>query len=67
MSAWNHRCCEGCWQDLHPNRVPCRVKDAKEAPCCFCGFPTVSGIFIRFDPKEMPRCRGLHDDEPATA
>lgn len=51
---------------MNGDRVPTRVIDAPEEPCCFCSEPTKSGIYTRHDPKELA-CEGtrgpVHEDE----
>jgi hypothetical protein len=79
MSGWNHLICDDCWASREGDREPCRVRgeaeaDGAEAPpapaCCFCGDPTTSGIFVRFDPRAMPcahrRMLGLAEDRELT-
>lgn len=58
MAGWTHAVCEACWQYLHPNRRPVRVKDSGRARCCYCGRSTVSGIFVRDDPGLTPHPKG---------
>lgn len=57
-SRWNHLLCDVCWDKLHPNRAPVRLKD-DSGQCCVCRAVTTSGIYIRADPAEMP-CNGTH-------
>lgn len=41
---------------LRSVRKPARVDDAALASCCFCSAPTISGIFVRRDPDDVPYC-----------
>ena len=56
-----HRSCESCWKKRHPDREPTRVKDDPEGPCCSCGSPTASGIYV-FDRGTFEFCKGNHDE-----
>ena len=53
--GWTHRICEECWNKRNPDREPVKVKSQYDElkPCCFCGKETASGIFVRFDPKQL--------------
>ncbi len=55
MSNWNHRMCEVCWAQRHPEgRVPVRLMEPRPIEiCCFCAGETQSGIFVRQDPKTL--------------
>lgn len=53
MSNWNHLMCDGCWSDRHPHREPNRLLEPETEPCCFCGTPTTSGIWMRGNPNEL--------------
>lgn len=73
MSKWNHLMCEACWNTRNPHRTPIKVReeyrDESATPCCFCGKPTQSGIYVRHDPQEL-LCHGiagehLHDSQQA--
>jgi hypothetical protein len=55
VTPLNHLLCEACWKrgcSEEPDRV-----DSPEGPCCMCGEPTRSGIFVRELPALM-RCQG---------
>lgn len=68
MTWHNAVCCERCWIDregtwkeIHPGILalisvprPTRLTEAPIEECCFCGGPTISGIYVRANPKEMP-------------
>jgi hypothetical protein len=52
---WTHAICELCWSKLckakgEPGRNPVRMIETVEESCCFCGYPTIAGIYIRRDP-----------------
>jgi hypothetical protein len=64
MSKWAHIICDDCWEARH-KKVPFRAVDQKTWPCCFCGEPTQSGIFVREDPQTV-KCKGsgdYHDED----
>lgn len=64
---WNQPICEMCWIERnseweeHPDgfdvlvsiRQPVTVKNSGIETCCYCGDPTVVGIYIRKDPDEV--------------
>ena len=54
MAEWNHLMCAACWNDdeRHVNKA---VEGAwsEAEPCCFCGNPTTSGIYVRHDPTKL--------------
>lgn len=75
MSAWTHSCCERCWIEregewrpapevggdvLVSIRRPVRIREPDLEQCCFCGAPTIIGIYVMHDPKELSLCSG-HD------
>jgi len=65
MSRWTHIICENCWWRIRSDRQPVRYTvRLKPFPCCFCGEPTQSGIFVRGDPKTV-KCggEGVYHDE----
>lgn len=58
MAQWNHNICDLCWQNRceaqgNAGRAPVRIKNAQEVKCCFCDALTISGIFVRQDPKTV--------------
>ncbi len=61
MSRFTHPICDACWTRATNGRTPLRLTEPEEEQCCFCGVATVSGIYVRKDPKELPACTG-HDD-----
>jgi len=62
--SFNHAICDDCWGKREPKRDPVRIKDFKCMSCCFCGDPTVSGIYVRNDPKdEKLACKGEHKED----
>ena len=54
MLQWNQPICDDCWLATEGNRVPCRVIEAKEEACSYCGEATKSGIYVRADPSTVP-------------
>lgn len=66
---WNHPQCERCWAERNMSldrveedgavvesvRQPIRLTAVVEPEiCCFCGFPTWAGIWVRADPADAP-------------
>lgn len=76
MSNWTHPKCEACWIAdsatvdgsgyIESIRAPTRVVDPDLELCCFCGNPTLVGIYVRADRAELPLCPGHSDgiEEP---
>ena len=65
--GWTHPQCERCWVDEHTDDegrvpVPCRVIDGTARMCCFCGYPTWAGIYVRFDPEKVPKCSASQEE-----
>lgn len=69
MSDLTHPQCERCWCERNSEikgadeggvlveefRNPFRVKDISEPElCCFCGYPTWAGIFVRAAVEDTP-------------
>jgi hypothetical protein len=54
MSDWNQPICWRCWGRRNPGRVPVRVHPPVQEKCAYCGTPTISGIYVRDDPKLVP-------------
>ena len=54
--SWTQPCCDDDWIEHHPGREPTRIKPefADEETCCYCGQVTVSGIYVRVNPHEVP-------------
>lgn len=73
MAEWTHNICERDWfadrkYSAHESggfRMPSRILDPDGGDhngiCCVCGVPTVSGIYIREDEKELT-CKGDHEN-----
>ena len=60
----DHAICDDCWAGKNPKRVPMRCKTIECESCCFCGAPTLSGIYVRHDPKdEKLACKGEHKED----
>lgn len=61
MSAWNHLICDSCFPIFRPGQTPHKVReefrDEKADPCCFCGRPCQTGIYVREDPIDVA-CKG---------
>lgn len=59
---WNHSICVGCWNNKNPHKAvegnPWNMQNDPEK-CCFCGGITTQGIYVRYDPRELP-CKGVH-------
>jgi len=62
VSKWNHAICQNCWNARHPVGIPYRIReeflDETAEPCCFCGKPQQSGIYVRENPNGTA-CKGL--------
>jgi hypothetical protein len=58
--GWNHQQCYPCWFNKWGlARQPVSFTHGRNPePCCFCGRPTASGIFIRVRPGsgQIPYC-----------
>lgn len=56
---YNHPICDRCWFARNPRLAPVRLGngdgDHSRVRCCFCGEATMSGIFVRMDPWELPK------------
>lgn len=55
---WNQPCCDACWiaytlQHEMPGREPVRLRQPMHEQCCFCGEGTLSGIYVRVDPRTV--------------
>jgi hypothetical protein len=61
VSNWTHAICEDCWDTKHPGRPAVRLHrdlvDKTAPPCCYCGRPQQSGIFVRDNPAKL-LCQG---------
>lgn len=62
VSRWNHHMCLDCWKRRNGDSEPCRLIDADQEVCCYCGEKTTSGIIVRADPSATP-CDGKHEME----
>jgi len=58
--AWRHAICDRCWHDYGPPREPIRLREPEIEICCFCGNPTRSGIYFRYDPSATKFCAHVH-------
>lgn len=52
-SNWTHLICDKCWKYIHGNQFPLRLNIVNHAPCCYCGVPTESAIYVREDPLSL--------------
>lgn len=62
---WNHPQCAKCWfEEWGISRLPHRLPRPEREDCCFCGGPTMSGIFRRVEPGSfrIPFCPDLTVD-----
>ena len=51
--GWTHSQCTICWLNTEGlERIPHRVKNPHVTTCCYCGHPTISGIFRRERPGD---------------
>lgn len=62
MSRWSHAICDACWAKKNPNHEPGRLKSAVCEECCYCGNPTIDGIYVRDNPDSLT-CKGVHKDK----
>lgn len=54
MANWTQPICDGCWIDQHGDRTPIRLREPDPERCAWCGTLTVSGIYVRANPGEVP-------------
>ena len=55
--SWTQAICEADWNKKNPDdRIPFRLREEFIEPevCSYCGEPTVSGMYVRDDPKTVP-------------
>jgi hypothetical protein len=52
---WNQPLCDPCWNTENPDRVATRLAPhgREIETCCMCGKDTLSGIYVRRDPKTV--------------
>jgi hypothetical protein len=60
--VWTHNACLACYEALYPGREPVVLRNPRTETCCFCGQSTTSGIYVRYNPKELS-CK--HEEELA--
>jgi hypothetical protein len=58
VSNWTHAICDEDWDRLNPERPSPRTGAGAFERCCWCGDPTFSGLYLRFDPYALPFCEG---------
>lgn len=65
MANWTHPICQADWDRTHPDREPVRLRREHRDPeiCCFCGKPTIDGIYVREDPGVLTNCSRAHDKD----
>ncbi len=58
--------CLKCYGEFEPERYKNFIESGRTLPagnppvdCCFCGQPTISGLYYRWDPEETI-CKGFH-------
>ncbi len=49
-SKWTHPICVKDYAVMEPGREPARFHDPEPEDCCWCGDPTVDGIYYRANP-----------------
>lgn len=52
--SWTQAICNDCWDERNPERKSPRKNTGMAEKCCWCGFGTCSGIYVREDPKVVP-------------
>lgn len=60
QNPWTHRMCDRCWDAMRraERGEPIRLWRDTLRPCCYCGEPTDSGIYVRAQPTTV-KCQGL--------
>lgn len=55
---WSHPICNECWWERE-KREPIMLRRMYRVreDCCWCGKPTIAGIYLREDPTLVPRHR----------
>jgi hypothetical protein len=50
--SWTQPLCDDCWPDwVNSDAEAVRCDPPEPEVCCHCGEPTVSGIYVRVDPR----------------
>jgi hypothetical protein len=52
--SWTQPCCEECWVERNPDRLPTRLRLPQIEVCVYCGRENWSGIYVRVDPATVP-------------
>ena len=52
--SWNQPICDVCWVQREGDRVATRLTIPDEETCAICGRQTMSGIYQRINPEEVP-------------
>jgi|KBSSwiStaDraftv2_1062776.scaffolds.fasta_scaffold1418268_1 hypothetical protein len=75
MSNWTHPQCEACWIASETTIVSYGTLEIRRPHmligpgiemCCYCGKPTIVGIYRRADPAMLEHCGGGHDVDADT-
>lgn len=53
--SWTQPACDDCWDERHDYAAK-RIKEPyrETEKCCYCGQDTISGIYVRENPAEVP-------------
>jgi len=51
--SWTQAICNNCWSEWYEYE-PFRTREPEVEICCYCGQETLSGIYVRIDPKTVP-------------
>ena len=57
MSDFSQPVCDECFAGRYPDKFPIALRHPDRETCCLCGCQTVSGIYIRIDPRSVPHPR----------
>lgn len=52
--SWTQPVCDKCWESMNPGRSPIRLQEPDVEMCCYCGFATKGGIYVRVNPLTVP-------------
>lgn len=53
--TWTQPLCDACFEQRYSGdvaRIRADMRDVER--CCYCGGPSVSGIYLRLDPATVP-------------
>lgn len=53
--GWTHLVCVPCWNKKNTDRMVLanEYMSGEAGPCCYCGHATLSGIYVRDDPRQV--------------